>query len=253
MRGPRFLVALAIVCVLGWAAPVHAAPPSIVETATEVTVTAGTSGNTTLTVAAGNMLVALIAQGTGTLRTFTVTDNSGSNTWANAVTISSSFVAQISYAKNTAAASTTVTVTASGSATYSFHILEISGAHLTAPLDQTSSLAEAGATNNHVSAATADVIDTAANVLVFCVGVSSTSGVSGNAPGSGYTEINSTAQPNGYMFQHQASAGALTNEQGAWSHTGTARLGNSVIASFVAAASETPKPHLLLLGVGGAE
>jgi hypothetical protein len=201
-----------------------------VQVSTEGVVTAGTSGSVTLTgVGSGRLLIAYIHQAAGTLRTYTASDDR-SNAWAEAVAIATSFVSSLWYGKNTAAGDTQITIAASLSATYRFFVQEVSGADTTAPLDQTSSQTAEGSTNNHTSSASASVIDTAADVIVCCVGSVSSSGVSATTAGGSYTKITSAVVT--FLAQYWVSAGALTNEQGAWSHTGTARAGRSVIASF---------------------
>lgn len=236
---------------MGAVSPARAAVAHV-QTSTEVIVTAGTSGGVTVTgVGPANHLAVLLGQTTTSDRTFSTSDDKG-NTWVQAVRIRSTNgnIAEIEHAQNTATGDTLVTVTVGGglSSTFRFFVHETSGVSTSASLDQTSSLDETVATNNHLSSADATVIDTAADVIVYTASVMNAAHTA-TSPGTGYTEIDSASEQ--AYFQYRVSASALTDERGAWSGTGTARTAGNTIASFKgdAAGAATPK-RLPLLGIG---
>ncbi len=222
-----------------------------VQISTEISVSAGTSGNVTVTgVTSGNLLVCYINMTSSTARTFTTSDDKG-NTWTEAVRQAiggTARVSEIEYANNVAAGDTVVTVTASGSCTFSAVIQEISGQATSSVLDTTSSIDEAS-TNSHVCSADATVIDTTVGTIVCCA--STASGTFGTeTAGAGYTAVLSAAQV-GTFRQYQIFSGAVTNEQGAWTGT-TARATAAVIAAFkVADAGATATVDVVGGGVGG--
>jgi hypothetical protein len=196
---------------------------ALVQSSTETSVSAGSSGNATLTgVVAGNLLVATLAMTGSAIRTFTFSDDAV-NTWAVAEEINSGQTAHISFAKNVLSGTVQVTATINtGTGTFRFKVHEFSGGDTVSPLDTTSELLEPGNTNNHACSANATVIDTVADALVVCVGVLNSAG------GASATTL--------VIWQYKVASGALANEQGAWTNTTTARTGRSVIASFKPAA-----------------
>jgi hypothetical protein len=208
---------------------------ALVQSSTETSVSAGSSGNATLTgVVAGNLLVATLAMTGSAIRTFTFSDDAV-NTWAVAEEINSGQTAHISFAKNVLSGTVQVTATINtGTGTFRFKVHEFSGGDTVSPLDTTSELLEPGNTNNHACSANATVIDTVADALVVCVGVLNSAG-GATVEGGTYTNLNSSATTL-VIWQYKVASGALANEQGAWTNTTTARTGRSVIASFKPAA-----------------
>jgi hypothetical protein len=209
---------------------------SLVQTSAEVVVTAGNTGSVTLNgVTAGNLL-ALVADNESDGVSFaTPTDNNG-NTWAITVQTGSTAlgVSCIAHAQNANGGNTTVTLTpSSGSKTYRFKVLEISGSVTSGNPDVTSSIQEAANTTSHVSSADASHINSSGPCFVICVG--STSNAPGTkTPGSGYTTIANTLAFG--HWQYQIFSSAPTNEQGAWSSTNSVKNAG-VIAAFKAAAT----------------
>lgn len=207
-----------------------------VQTSTEVVVSAANSGSVTLTgVGAGNLLVAVLTQNDSASRTYAFSDDK-SNAWAVAIHHNPSVAAHISFGKNTASGNTLITATIAGglTSTFRFKVLEFSGADTAAPLDVVSELAESVNSNNHTSSADATVIDTVADPLVVCAAILNAPGTA-TAAGAGYTQVTNGAAST-TLWQYKIASGALANEQGAWSNTGTARMGRSAIASFKPAA-----------------
>lgn len=209
-----------------------------VQESSELTVTSGTTGNVTLTVSSGNLLIAYIACQSGTA-TFTVSDNKG-NTWNEAITKADGTVARSAslwYANNVSAGSTQVTVGASGSATYSAIIQEVSGQDTAggaiAPLDASSSHSDTSATTNHVSSASSTVIDTTDAALVACSGIVTGSVGVTVSPGTGYTQIVSANVR--ILWQYKVFTGATNDEQGAWMDD-SSRTAVAVIGAFKQAA-----------------
>jgi hypothetical protein len=211
-------------------------PQSLIQTSAEVIVTAGNTGSVTLNgVTAGNLL-ALVADNETDGVTFSApTDNNG-NTWAIAVQGGNSTcgVSCIAHAQNVNAGNATVTLApSSGSKTYRFKVLEISGSVTSGNPDVTSSIIEGANTTNHVSSADASHINPSGPCFVICVG--STSNTPGaKTPGSGYTTIANTLAFGHWQYQIFTSAPA--NEQGAWSSSNSVRNAG-VIAAFKAAAA----------------
>ena len=141
------------------------------------------------------------------------TDNNG-NTWAITVQTGNLAcgVSCIAQAQNVNAGNTTVTLSpSSGSKTYRFKVLEISGSVISGSPDVTSSIIEGANTTSHVSAADTSHINPSGPCFVICVG--STSNTPGTkTPGSGYTTIASTLAFG--HWQYQIFTAAPTNEQG---------------------------------------
>lgn len=209
-----------------------------VQESSELTVSAGTTGNVTFTVSSGNMLIAYIGCQNASI-TFTVSDNKG-NTWNEAITKTDGTVARtasIWYTNNIAAGSTQVTVASNASATYSAIIQEVSGQDTAggaiAPLDASSSHADTSATTDHVSSASSTVIDTTDAALVACAGIVPGSVGVTVSPGAGYTQIVSTNVR--ILWQYKVFTGATNDEQGAWTED-VGRTAVSVIAAFKQAA-----------------
>lgn len=214
--------------------------PSRVQGATS-TGSAVTSLQVTLTaVAAGNLLVLLIDCNNTADRTFTVADDQG-NTWSRAVRIrgaTNTRICEIWLANNVAAGTTIITVTPSASATLRIFAEEVADIDDTVPLDQTGTNEEAAGVTAHYSAASGS-IDTAADVICYSVGIHNASAGT-LTQGTGWTQLYGTTP---YHAQYRVSAGALTDERGAWT-SGTARQSVGAIASFKgAAAGGGPFPH----------
>src|SRR5437016_467125 len=135
---------------------------TLVQQSAEVVVTSGTTGSVTLTgVAAGNLLAILACNETDGTTFATPTDTNG-NTWAIAVQDGTARLgeAMIAYAQNVHSGSTPVTVgPSSGSKTYHFKVLEISGSVTAGNPDVTSSIRESGTPTSHVCSADASHIN----------------------------------------------------------------------------------------------
>jgi hypothetical protein len=208
---------------------------SLVQTSAEVVVTSGSSGSVTLNgVTAGNLLALVADNETDGIAFAAPTDNNG-NTWAITVQAGNTAcgVSCIAQAQNVNAGNTTVTLApSSGSKTYRFKVLEISGSVIAGSPDVTSSIIEGANTTSHVSSADASHINPSGPCFVLCVG--STSNTPGTkTPGNGYTAIANTLAFGHWQFQIFTSA--PTNEQGAWSSTSSVKNAG-VIAAFKAAA-----------------
>ncbi len=205
--------------------------PSILQTVS-VSVAAGTSGNNTLTgVVAGNAIIVQVLENDANARTFTC-NNGGVDTFATAAEVHPGRGSWIIYAVAIAASgSVTVNIVASASCNFTGRIHEVQD--VTA-FDVGSFLSEGGTSGSHNSSADATVIDTVANVIVFAGGVL-TAAATATAIGGGYNSVISGGTTQ--LLQWKTSAGALTNERGPWTSSGTARSGVSAIASFVGTAA----------------
>lgn len=241
------------------------AAPSVVQSATAAVGPSPTTGSTlsvSLTgVTAGNLLVLLLHEGKQQATTFTINDaingdnkDNQNNAWTRLLTkqagATRGHTSAIAYAPATAGGNTTVRVNAVSATSFAIALVEVnitgSGASV---VDQTSFNDYTSIDiTNHYAAADANVIDTAADVIVFVVGSHGYS-ITVNT-GSGYTRINSgpSSELNAWgIFQYKISAGALTNEQGAWT-TASAENHNGVMASFVAgSAPSTFVPSVVMI------
>src|SRR5258708_8361340 len=162
---------------------------SLAKTSPEVVVTAGSSGSVTLNgVTAGNLLARVADNETDGVAFSAPTDNNG-NTWAISVQGGNSTcgVSCIAQAQNVSAGNTTVTLApSSGSKTYRFKVLEISGSVISGSPDVTSSIIEAANTTNHVSSADASHINPNSPCFVICLCITSNTPAP-KTPGSAYT------------------------------------------------------------------
>ena len=207
---------------------------AFVQQATEIVISGGTSGNTTVTgVGAGNLLMASTNHLPSDTRTMTLADDQD-GAWALAVKEGTTRSSQIDYQTDTGGGDTLVTVTINITSTSYTNILEASGADLTTPLDQTSGISEGAPTATHHCSLDSTVIDTAADVLIMAVG---TIGAAAGTltEGSGYTDMGVSV--NTQLFaQYQTFATAQVDHRGTFTSVET-RQGRHCIASFVGAAA----------------
>lgn len=207
---------------------------TVVQTSAETVVSSGTSGTATLNgVTAGNLLVIVATQETDITAFNTPSD--GTNTWAKDVekATAAQGVAMIASAQNVAGGNTTVTVSpSSGSKTFRFRLLEISGS-VTSGVDVTSSITEPSNVTSHVCSADASHINPTGPCIVFCSSAANAT-LGGTTQGSGYTALSTSG--NFTNWQYQIFSSAPTNEQGAWTSVNS-HTTNGAIAAYKAAAS----------------
>jgi hypothetical protein len=193
-------------------------------------------------VTAGNLLIVYILQFQPGTRTYTVTDNvMGATGWVQIVAENQAGArgTALWVNGNHTGGSVTVSVQASsGGVSFNAGVQEWSGFAATATIDAFSSLTEAGTTNNHTCSAAG--VSSGNSCVAFCACVTAGSFTEGN-PGSGYTEV--TGASGFILAQQKVFATGCTAEVGAWSNTGTARVGVGCIAliSGPAAAVSIPK------------
>lgn len=213
-------------------------------------VSASTASITLLGVTPGNMLVGIINQ-SSVNRSWTFSDDNG-DTWNPIVNTATDDESNwIANAEGVDGGDTEITATISVS-TGSGEL--VCAETEPATYDTSGTFDDGGTTNSHFCAAST-AIDTAANVICFAsgAGLSGTMGASGaTTAGTNWTEIYGTdgnASPR--IVQYRRSDTALTDERGAWSHTGTARQTRGCIASFAGPAPPAgTQQQLMLLGVG---
>lgn len=213
------------------------AAPAYVQASTEVSVS-GTSGNASLTTSAGNLLVCALSQTDNSIRTYTVSDDIDAGNWSQAAYSNPARAAGLWYRMNCGGGATTITATASSAVAFRFRIVEVSGAETTAALDQSSSFTDAGSVGTHYCSADSTVIDTAADVFVVTSSALNASGGT-NTANANYTNLASASAQ--VFWQYRASDAGLTDERAEWTSS-TARLGVSVISSFVAPAAAGGQP-----------
>ncbi len=88
---------------------------------------------------------------------------------------------------------------------------------------------------SHVTSANSTVIDTVANALVVVASVLNGAATLTVADGN-YNNLNSAATTL-ILWQYRVASGALTDERGPWTSTGTARRATGVIVSYKPAAA----------------
>lgn len=205
-----------------------------------------------ITVTGGNLLFVFVRLG-GSFVTTTVSD--GTNTWAQIAGASKQNDADadsiyVYYAKNIAGGSTTVTIGPSSSVTVRGHVVELSGADTTSPVDQSA------LTDSQVglSASAGPITPTVAGMLL--VGVS-TGGAQGSFTagtlGSGTATIptNGFTSKTGIEYHNEA---ATASQSGSISFDAAETMAFASIFNFKdAAGGATCAPSLTLLGVGGCE
>lgn len=185
-------------------------------------------------ITAGNSLLCFVAQAASGNRTYSVADNVG-GTWVKAVGVTNQTIGggalgvEIYYCASSPGGSVTITVTQSSSLiAFNAAAAEFSGFGGTITVDASDSKNENGVnSNNHDCSASG--ITSANPVLAVSSGCMSSTGTECN-PGSGYTEVLNAFVGNRTLFQWQHFASGCTNEKAAWSNTGTARQGLSVMA-----------------------
>lgn len=182
---------------------------------------------TLLSVAAGSTLIVGVSQSSTTARTYTVASTVGGATFTQRQRIANGRVSEIWEAANVGVGTHTLTITASTSATFQGLVVEVGNIDPAAPFDAASQLGSA-TTTSHLSAAVG-AIDTAPNVYCFTVGTTSSDAGTVTA-GANWTSLTQGAGNLNYA-QYRISAGALTDERGAWT-SGTSRADDNCIASF---------------------
>jgi hypothetical protein len=203
-------------------------------------------------IAAGSTLIIGISQAASGARTYTVSDNiHGSTGWTKAIGSAFTFQTEVWYRANHDGGTVTITV-GHGQATVGFWVsgTEWSGFGSTVTVDASDSLEEAGTGTSH-TCSTAGVTSTN-DCVAFCAGTLSATATECN-PGAGYTEVPTGIANNRVMIQYRQFASGCSGEVGAWSSTGTARLGRSVIALLRGPAgggAPANNNNLLILGCG---
>jgi hypothetical protein len=204
-------------------------------------------------VAAGSTLVVLISQTVAGVRDYTVTDNiHGASGWAAAEASASDIRTAIWYRANHNGGTVTVSVT-HGLATVGFRAMamEWSGYGATVTVDDSDSLDEGVSATSHTCSSLG--VTSTNECVAFCACGLNATATECN-PGSGYSEVPTAEVHNRTLFQYQRFASGCTNETGAWSTTGIARMGRSSIAllSGPAGGGGGAATHnsLLLLGIG---
>lgn len=92
---------------------------------------------------------------------------------------------------------------------------------------------EPSSTNSHVMVDPIDLLDTVGAAFFFGV-VSLNSSTGDQTALGGYTELSTSN--NQFYWQYKEESGAISNENGAWQGSGTARAGNSTLVAFPLAA-----------------
>lgn len=192
-------------------------------------------------VTAGSTLVIGLLQAGSAIRNYRVNPLDGKG-WHRPVFLNPSQAIAVFILEGVTAGNHSITVTPNSGSSFVFLVFELGGVPRVA-LDTFSVLDESVNSNSHISAASGTVIDTAADVVIICGGVLSSS-ASTTVPGTGYTSAHSDAA-NGYHFQYLTSASPLTDEQGAWAHTGTARQSLGFIISLKTAAALATLPDAI--------
>lgn len=197
-----------------------AVAPTLGSEANLKTQSASATNITLANVDAGNAIVVIVFQTSGSLRTYSVADeclNSypASPTKAENYGNGESVQAWVVAASVCADASLIITVTQAGGSVASYNIKAFEVVPSTANLsvDVSSSLTNTTATT-HNSSADATVIDTAADVFLVAACEGGSAGFGTETAGANWTALESAAS-NRSMVQYRTSASALTNERGA--------------------------------------
>lgn len=192
-------------------------------------------------VVAGNTLVALVSQYSGTARTYTVVSSNGGD-FTKRQDNNPGRVVQIWSLENVASGTHTITITSSAGATFEGLAVEI-GSISTTPFDVANQNDNTAGTTSHFCAPAGE-IDTAAAVYCICVGALSGT-TSGFTKGADWTTLGA-GPTDRTIAQYRISAGALTDERGPWS-SAAGRASTCAIASFKGATASGWGP---LLGGG---
>lgn len=212
---------------------------SVVQDSGEKSLT-GTSTTATLTVSAGNLGVIVATQETdGTL--FSVPSD-GTNTWIKNEEQGDANrgVTMLASAQNLAGGSTTVTVgPSSGSKTFHFHFLEVSGC-VTTGIDSGDKVSlDPVGTTHHCSASG---INPSAACIIFTSSICNATAGTCTA-GSGYTAL--TTASNFTFWQYQIFSIAPTSERGAWTSANSVNSNGAIGAFAQAAGGASPtEPEL---------
>jgi hypothetical protein len=207
----------------------------------------------TSTIAAGSTLVVVLSQAVVAARTYTVSDNiHGTDGWTKAIGVTSGATDQIWYRGNHSGGTVTITVThGQSSPLFITAAAELSGYGSAVTVEATDSLTEGVGATSHTCSASG--VSSSNECFAFCVGHFG-SGATECNPGTGYTEITPGYAQGQFLFQRRHFSSGCTNEVGAWTNTGSARAGISVIALLSAGVAggggAATHNSLLLLGVG---
>jgi hypothetical protein len=207
---------------------------------TSVSAGAGTASGAITGVAAGNSLaVAVVQYSAATNRVYSATTSnfSGSADFSSVRQYLPGRGAAVLVKHNVLAGSHTITVNADAGTTpmhvWVFEFSEYDGTGATVSAE----LLEAAATLSHTSAPAGE-IDTAQASFVLVAGALSST-VTTSVAGATYEKA--TAAPNSNAFcQYKDAASALTDDAGAWTTTGTARIATSIMVAFPQGAGAGP-------------
>ena len=195
------------------------------------------SGAFTLTltgVTAGSTLVAVYAQSTATVRTYTATSDID-GALAPIVSIHPLRGAGIFRQHNVSAGTHVVTVAPDTGTTVNYGwLFEVSGLDVAASaITPTGNGVVATENANTHYCAPSGELDTAVPAFVVAVGALN-SAFSTLVAGSGYT---AATYPGGNVFcQYKFTDAPITDDRGTWTHTGTARIATCTMAAFPVAA-----------------
>ena len=185
---------------------------------------------TAVAVSVGDVVVVMIAETDGNLRTVTVTDDLG-NTWTPRQSAANSRKAFIITSNITAAGTMTVTTTWNLSATWVSRAIVVRDADGGTAYDTSDQFTQAASS---CFAAPSTAIDTAANVIVLAVYSCSTTRTW--TLGAGYA---SEASGAGHLFQSLSSAAALTDERAPATQSNTALASAACVVSIGGSAGAT--------------
>lgn len=198
------------------------------------TLTSGTTVSKafTLNVQAGSLLIAVASKPVTTLRTWSVADQaSRAFSLAKDNAANSDRLTGIWYYPNHPGGATTLTLTASGTTSLDFCIIEYTGAALSSVLGGTSEF-DNGTAATHYAAATTGFSPEAGALIVAAFTTNGT--VTTIAAGGGYNEL--LAKPSvaagAALHSYLITSGALTNERPSMTTTGTNRAGPACCAWF---------------------
>lgn len=190
---------------------------------------------------AGNDIIVTCVQTVSNTRTYSAADGvNGSYSVVKAYTSSSTRVITILRYKNGAGGNLTINVDSSGSGSFVAVADEVAG------LDQsaspvTSDFIDPVAAGTHPCAQSGE-IDTSGAAFVVS-GTALSGAATGGTAASGWTSGALDASNFGFV-QYYDAAGALTDERGTWTQTGTTRVGSSAIAAFPYAAESDPSSYV---------
>lgn len=189
---------------------------------------------------AGNFLIVTINQrGSGSTRTYTVSDNiDGTTGWETDASINANPDRQVRiyWKKNIPSGITTITITVNtGNLNFDGMISEFSGMGATPVFVMGDSYDDATVANNHTCSDTP--LTSVGETLGYCLGQLDVAATELN-PGTNWTEPNSLASARD-IRQYQISSSGFSNEFGEFSNTGAAQASLGVIGLWYSTA--TPK------------